>query len=222
MRLVNRSRRPALPLVALVLDALAVALLVGDAIAAYGRDIPVLLVLSVIGVPVALAGAVTSGIHLVRAVRRIPRWAVVGAVVLVTLATVPIGGTAIAFAFSATPNPAARAEATLGPTVEAAGGRRLCGSGDPGLGPDNVQPYFFALYEIPTGVDVRPRLVAQAEQLGWTVSSDPGDDVTRTTPRLQIDPVGTVATGACGEYGKVERASAGTRLLQLEVLLPYR
>ncbi|MBW4043046.1 MAG: YqiJ family protein [Acidobacteria bacterium] len=215
-------RRPVLAGSAMVLDALAIALLAADVLAAFDRDIPALLVLSVTGIPIALAGAVTSGIHLARRISRVPRRIVVIGAVAATIAAVRIGGAAIAVAFGATPNPAASAEDVVGRTVEAEGGRRLCGSGDPGLGPDDLQPYSFALSEVPAGVDVRPVVIAQAGRLGWTVSADLSDDVTRTGPRPQIDQGGRVDIGACGTYHSVERASAGMRLLQLEVLLPHR
>ena len=222
-----RSRRPgALAIAAAVLDVLAIAALVADVLASGERDILSMLLLSFVGIPLALAGAVTSGVLLVRSVRRVPRRVLIVGVVVVTLLTVPIGGVALGIAYGSTPNPAASDEARVGAVVEAAGGHRLCGAGDPGLGPDNTQPYFFALYEVPTGVDVRPRVAARAQRLGWTVSSaaeaDTENDLAMTVPRLQIDQGDSLGGGACGVYGKVERASAGMRLVQLEVVLPYR
>jgi hypothetical protein len=219
------SRRRVLLAVALGLDAVAIALLVGDVAAAYQRAVLPVLLLSFFGIPFALAGAVTTGVHLVRSVRRAPRWVLVVGTVVITVATVPIGGAALAGAFATTPNPAASAEAPLGRAVETAGGRRLCGAGDPGLGPDNTQPYFFALYEVPDGVDVGPRLIAQAQRMGWTASTtDTATDggLGQTRPHLQVDEGSGLGDGACGEYGEVERASAGMRLVQLEVTLPYR
>lgn len=213
--------RSPLAVAAVLLDVVAIGVLVADVVAAYQRDVMWALLLSAAGIGFAIAGSVTSGIHLARRFRTVPRWLAVTVIVLVTLAVVPIGGTLLALAVGATPNPAADAEARLGRTVEAAGGHRLCGSGDPGLGPDNTQPYFDSAYEVPNGSSVQVSLAAQAERLGWTVSSDPSGDATRTTPRVQIDAGGTTATGVCDD-GSTVRASGGEHLLELQVLLPYR
>ena len=215
------TRRRALTIVALVLDVLALTALAVDVVAAYHRDIGTAFLLTGVAVPLALAGSVTSGVVLARSIRRIPRGFVIAGVAVITVAVVPIGGLALLIAAGATPNPAASTGLPLEKTVEAAGGHRLCGDGDPGLGPDNTEPYFFTEYEVPAAVHLRPRLVAQAQQLGWPVSDDPGGLASRT-PEVLIQEGGTTDTQACGVYGKTVRASAGTHLVELEVALPYR
>ncbi|MGN6444379.1 hypothetical protein [Amnibacterium sp.] len=206
---------------AIGLDVVALVLLAVIAVEAWRSDFAGMLLLSLLGVPLALVAAIASGRALVRTRGRVPRWAAIGLAIVLTAAVVPTGAVVIAAARTAAPNPARDAADRLAAVVTSAGGHRICGQGDPGRGPDNLQPWYDELLTAPANDRLRQRLVDRANRLGWIVSTDDAYDFQRRpTPRVDIDTA-LEEQDACS-FGDRRTAAAGWTLVRIRTFYPYR
>lgn len=219
-------RDDAFPVAAVVVDALAGALLVVVLVLAFRTTVVAAVPLAVLDVPLAILGATLSAGALIRRAPRGGRRVAVGVgAVVLAVAAVPIGSVLLLLAGDLGarygPNPAGAVAAALGSVVEQDGGARVCGRGDPGLGPDNVRPWYDAVYAVPPDDRLQGRLERRAAREGWEVVPN-ADAEAGTVPQVLID-TGLLSVGdACGTVGRTESAPAGRRLVRLLVQVPAR
>ena len=177
-------------------------------------------------IPLALAGAVTSGVLLVRSVRRVPRWRRRSpGWPWSRVAVVPIGGIAL-FA-----SPPARRRTRPRAPRPAAGQDGRGGRRPPSLRRrrprSRARQHPALLLHRVRGArrpcTSAPASSAQAQQLGWPVSDDPGGDWRARRREVLIDEGGTTDDGRVRRL-RQDRARVRRRCtcVELEVVLPYR
>jgi hypothetical protein len=56
--------------------------------------------------------------------------------------------------------------------VAALGGHKICSGGDPGYGPDNLEPWYSAVYTVPDNPDISVKIKDIASNYGYGLSED--------------------------------------------------
>ena len=240
------GRRRLLPVTraAVLLDAIALGFLAAAIVAAFQREgfFSLLMWSCLLGLPTAGVAAVTSAIALVReADRRGVRRRVAMPVALVlALAAMPTGTAAVSAAWNATPNPADEALRPMVAAAQAAGAKRLCAEGDPGLGPDNGQPWRTVWLRMPADDAGLARVQRAAATHGYALQAHRpdravGEESVRGTRYLrsaagasigvlEMDVASRTIPLNCGggDYGRPFRPAAGEVGVRLSMALPYR
>lgn len=124
--------------------------------------------------------------------------------------------------------------------VEAMGGYKICDNGDPGLGPDNLDPWYHIYYELPGALDLATRIKSIAGPLGYQLKDDAvaiegskesvprGDaDYWQAVPfknrelRVVVHRSGTLGLECSKDYGKTKAIDAGRAVVEVDLIL-YR
>lgn len=209
---------------AVLLDGIALILLALGVGAAYHGAFFLCVLASFPSALFAVAGTVVTGAFLTDALSGKRKTAAIAGTIVVGLLLLPLGGVVLLAAGDAQPNPAAVAEAPLDQVIERAGGHRLCSGGDPGRGPDNLQPVSYSVYTAPADSgQLRRQLVTTANARDYVVSHDGAYDYQRrATPRLDLDTGlrSIEFISPCGNAGKTPRAAPGQQLIRLAVSYP--
>lgn len=131
------------------------------------------------------------------------------------------------------------AEDELGPIaarLRAAGAATICGDGDPGLGPDNFEPWAEEYLRVPADSATEADLMELAAEAGYHVQDAPAEDDagngppatraldgTSTRWALSIRRFDERAAIYCGSpYGRTESAGRGQVIVRVEVSTPSR
>lgn len=122
-------------------------------------------------------------------------------------------------------NPAADAGGRLSSELRAHGGSELCTSADPGLGPDNVQPWYDAWIEVPTASTDDRALRAALIRAGFTASPNQVGIGKAGTASARIDDLGSTDVAIdCStlteQWGHHHTAEPGHEILDVQVELP--
>jgi hypothetical protein len=133
----------------------------------------------------------------------------------------------VAFSHPFAANPAADAGRRLSAQIRAQGGEELCTDGDPGLGPDNVQPWYMAWVEVPMSSADDAALRSAFVRAGFRPTvGKPGaavaGKVTATADRLGTTDVEIDCAGGFQQWGRTHTAARGSEVLVLQVQLPPR
>ena len=131
-------------------------------------------------------------------------------------------------------NPADTAIKPFAAALEKDGGKRVCGAGDAGLGPDNRVPWATVYYLVPDGADIAGDLRTTADAEGYalqpeTFEAEPEpmpDEALSAGGRLEVwvyrdvdvplDCYDTVA------WGDTRRADGNAAIVKVMMLLPSR
>lgn len=122
-------------------------------------------------------------------------------------------------------NPAADAGSRLSAQVRASGGAELCTDGDPGLGPDNVQPWYSAWVEVPESSADEGALSAAFQRAGFRPVAGTAGVAVAGKARATIDRLGTThveidCASGFEQWGHTHTAAPGSEVLELQVQLP--
>lgn len=122
-------------------------------------------------------------------------------------------------------NPAADAGSRLSAQLRAQGGAELCTSGDPGLGPDNVQPWYSAWVEVPEASASDAALRAAFARAGFRPLADTTGSAVAGRARATVDRLGTTdveidCASGFEQWGHEHTAPSGRVVLGLQVQLP--
>lgn len=175
---------------------------------------------SVVGVVLAFVARARTGRRgmLVIALTLLPV-AAVGAV-----AAAFVGLVVVSYAHPFVDNRAADAGRPLSAALRAHGGSELCTAADPGVGPDNVQPWYTAYLEVPSSTvspDVQNRAL---EQAGFRPTAGGG---TKGTATATVDVLGSSdveidCSSGFDQWGHHHTAAPGDVVLEVQVQLPAR
>ncbi|MCU1423098.1 MAG: hypothetical protein JWN36_2749 [Microbacteriaceae bacterium] len=113
------------------------------------------------------------------------------------------------------------------------GARQVCDSGDPGYGPDNIQPWYSAQYEVARAGDIRAMVGAVADEAGYPLSTvalpenTPNALFPTYTYQAQHDGrvlIVTVTEGAApkGRCPAGYRASGSSAVIDVDLAYPAR
>ncbi len=168
----------------------------------------------------ALPGTVLSAIVVMRVLRRRRYGLPIGiAVIAVTgVCALLIGPVTLIWAYGLTPNPAADRLRPLEQQIRAEGGTQICDNGDPGLGPDNVQPWKSVYYRMPASDAAYARIKARAQSEGLT----PGDDYLHGGLELSETRGRVSLLCSTGTYGQTYTPPAGDMVVSVQLSLPAR
>ena len=186
----------------------------------------------VIGWLASLAGIVVAVVarRRARSVRE-GRRMLAAALALTPVALIgPVGLTLSVLLWIGLPHPfadnAARdAGSRLSAEVRAHGGSELCTASDPGLGPDNVQPWYDAWLAVPTASTDGRALGAALTRAGFTPSPNQVGIGAAGTTTARIDDLGATdveidCSTFTEQWGHHETAPAGETIVQVHVALP--
>ena len=225
--------------VALVLTAVALAWVIAFIVVCATSGVPIsgplafldrgLTLAVLIACVAALAGAVLG---VAAHVRLVPR-AIAPAIALMPIAV--LGGIVVTLygvldVFVNHPfadNPAKDDGSRLSAALRSHGGDELCSDADPGLGPDNTQPWYSAWVEVPTAsagqaaVDRALRSAGFTPEAGhWGSGSDGA--ATATLNRLGSRHVEIDCSSGFSAWGDRHDAAPGDEILEVQVELPDR
>ncbi len=124
-------------------------------------------------------------------------------------------------------NPAADAGHRLSSELRANGGSELCSDADPGLGPDNVQPWYTAWLAVPTASTEDRALSAALTRVGLTPSPNQVGIGAVGTTTARIDDLGSTdveidCSTLTQQWGHHETAPAGETIVEVQVQLPAK
>lgn len=133
----------------------------------------------------------------------------------------------VAFSHPFADNPAADAGRRLSEEVRAHGGDELCTDGDPGLGPDNSQPWYTAWVEVPIAstddAALRAAFVrAGFRPVGGRIGAAAAGRASATVDMLGTTDVEIDCASGFQQWGHEHTAAKGSEVLALQVRLPPR
>ncbi|MCU1474047.1 hypothetical protein [Amnibacterium sp.] len=124
-------------------------------------------------------------------------------------------------------NPAADSGSRVSAALRAHGGPEVCTQADPGLGPDNVQPWYTAWLEVPDSSAGPDGVRSALEQAGFSAAtwSYPtttavSGNRTATVSVLGAQDVGIDCAIGLGQWGDTHDAAKGDQFVEVQVQLP--